>query len=142
MGGYVRLFDLPGTLSGDILRLEYGFPPNIPRHCEMEGGIIRPLQLSRPPSLTTPSPFPHQTSPTSSVPYPSRLSRRYSEVTHSQSQINRRAALYQNYIRATHDAGKPVPRNTEPEHGYILLVIYHAMPNSSIYRRHSRNHNF
>ncbi|KAK0707789.1 hypothetical protein B0H67DRAFT_494305, partial [Lasiosphaeris hirsuta] len=40
---YVRLFDLPGTLSGDILRLERGLPPNIPRHCEMEGDIIRPL---------------------------------------------------------------------------------------------------
>jgi hypothetical protein len=41
--GYVRLFDLPGTLSGDILRLERGLPPSIPRHCEVEGDIIRPL---------------------------------------------------------------------------------------------------
>ncbi|KAH6626619.1 hypothetical protein B0J18DRAFT_477397 [Chaetomium sp. MPI-SDFR-AT-0129] len=46
LGRYVRLFDIPGTLSGDILRLNRNFPSSSslpPSHFEIEGDIIRPL---------------------------------------------------------------------------------------------------
>ncbi|KAK4141211.1 uncharacterized protein C8A04DRAFT_39247 [Dichotomopilus funicola] len=45
LGRYVRLFDIPGTLSGDILRLNRNFPPScLPTgHFEIEGDTIRPL---------------------------------------------------------------------------------------------------
>ena len=39
---YVRLFDLPGTLSGDILRLDRDLPA-LSGHFEIEGDVIRPL---------------------------------------------------------------------------------------------------
>jgi serine/threonine protein kinase len=42
LGRYMRLFDQPGTLSGDILRLERSLPP-IQGHFEVEGDIIRSL---------------------------------------------------------------------------------------------------
>ncbi len=40
---YIRLFNLPGTLSGDILRLNHNLPPVPPGHFEIEGDILRPL---------------------------------------------------------------------------------------------------
>ncbi|KAK4133817.1 hypothetical protein BT67DRAFT_456580 [Trichocladium antarcticum] len=45
LGRYVRLFDLPGTLSGDILRLNRDLP-SLPGHFEIEGDVIRPLEIS------------------------------------------------------------------------------------------------
>ncbi|KAL1845245.1 hypothetical protein VTK73DRAFT_819 [Phialemonium thermophilum] len=51
--GYVRLFDLPGTLSGDILHLERGLPPAAQGYCEIEGDLIRPLD--RCPDLPRPA---------------------------------------------------------------------------------------
>ena len=42
LGQYVRLFDLPGTLSGDILRLERALPV-VDGHFEIEGDVIRSL---------------------------------------------------------------------------------------------------
>ncbi|KAK3380743.1 hypothetical protein B0T24DRAFT_655964 [Lasiosphaeria ovina] len=40
---YVRLFDIPGTLSGDILRLERNLPL-VPGHFEIEGDVARTLE--------------------------------------------------------------------------------------------------
>ncbi|KAF3070402.1 hypothetical protein GL218_00240 [Daldinia childiae] len=42
LGRYVRLFDLPGTLSGDILRLERNLP-SVQGHFEIEGDVVRSL---------------------------------------------------------------------------------------------------
>lgn len=42
LGQYVRLFDIPGTLSGDILRLERQLPA-VNGHFEIEGDVIRSL---------------------------------------------------------------------------------------------------
>ncbi|AEO68438.1 ab076a82-6106-491f-8b61-0ba7eeb2d57e [Thermothielavioides terrestris] len=42
LGQYVRLFDIPGTLSGDILRLERPLPA-VDGHYEIEGDVIRNL---------------------------------------------------------------------------------------------------
>lgn len=42
LGQYVRLFDIPGTLSGDILRLERPLPA-MNGHYEIEGNVIRNL---------------------------------------------------------------------------------------------------
>ncbi|KAJ0161338.1 hypothetical protein CTA2_6378 [Colletotrichum tanaceti] len=52
LGRCVRLFDLPGTLSGDILRLERNLPP-IKGHCDIEGDEIRSLDrcLDPPPEI-------------------------------------------------------------------------------------------
>lgn len=44
LGRYVRLFDLPGTLSGDILRLNRNLP-SVPGHFEIKGDVIRPLEI-------------------------------------------------------------------------------------------------
>ncbi|KAL8354428.1 hypothetical protein RB601_004024 [Gaeumannomyces tritici] len=44
LGRYVRLFDLPGTLSGNILRLNRDLP-SLPGHFEIQGDIIRPLEI-------------------------------------------------------------------------------------------------
>jgi hypothetical protein len=41
-GQCVRIFDVPGTLSGDILRIKRGLPPRA-GHYEIEGDEIRPL---------------------------------------------------------------------------------------------------
>ncbi|KLU88763.1 hypothetical protein MAPG_07747 [Magnaporthiopsis poae ATCC 64411] len=45
LGRYVRLFDIPGTLSGGILRLNRDLP-SLPGggHFEIEGDVIRPLE--------------------------------------------------------------------------------------------------
>lgn len=42
LGQYVRLFDVPGTLSGDILRLERDLPV-VKGHYEIDGDVIRNL---------------------------------------------------------------------------------------------------
>src|SRR4051812_28700676 len=41
-GQCVRIFDVPGTLSGDILRLNRNLPP-MTGHFEIDGNDIRPL---------------------------------------------------------------------------------------------------
>jgi hypothetical protein len=41
-GRYIRLYDIPGALSGDILRLERDLPP-VSGHFEIEGDVIRSL---------------------------------------------------------------------------------------------------
>lgn len=44
-GQYVRVFDVPGTLSGDILRL-YQHLPALSGHFEIDGDDVRPLDSS------------------------------------------------------------------------------------------------
>lgn len=50
---YVRLHDLPGTLSGDILRLRRDLPA-MTGHYEIEGNMIRPLAGAAPEPPTYP----------------------------------------------------------------------------------------
>ena len=44
LGQYVQLFHLPGTLSGDILRLERNLPQK-QCHFEIKGDVIRTLEI-------------------------------------------------------------------------------------------------
>lgn len=50
LGTFVRLFDIPGTLSGDILRLKRDLS-SIKGHFEIEGNVIR--QITSPPQPPT-----------------------------------------------------------------------------------------
>lgn len=43
LGQFVRLVDIPGTLSGDILRLRRDLP-SVPGHFEIDGDTIRPIE--------------------------------------------------------------------------------------------------
>lgn len=46
---YLRLMDIPGTLSGDILRLRRNLPPTTGRYCEINGDIVHNLDTTPPP---------------------------------------------------------------------------------------------
>ncbi len=57
LGQCIRLYDIPGTLSGDILRLRRHLPV-VSGHFEVDGDIVRPLDRCREPlELPVPEPL-------------------------------------------------------------------------------------